>query len=139
MLPSLARLFETVGYLVRLGPTPRRVRVKTARTAALVAARGRPWPAPARDDGREQAVQTLAARWRERETWIAAVDEQRFALLTRREGVHRGAVVSRTTAALGELIADGATGSELEGYGRSQMIDPQSFAAALSALEQQLD
>jgi hypothetical protein len=137
-VPALMRLFEALGYLNRVGPPPRRVRVKTGRTAALVAARGRPWPVPASDDSRAQTVAELAARWRERETWIAALDEQRFVLLTRRDGVQQGAPVTRATAALGELIADGASAAELDGWARTQLYDAPAWSAAWSALVEQL-
>lgn len=124
LLPSLHRLIESLRPLGDGVAGP--IRVKLRRTVALVAAHGRPFSVAADPENpAEPLVRALAARWRERCTWILRGGD-RYALSTVRDGASGTVFVEAATAELGELIADGATAGELALYRRGRFHDPRT-------------
>jgi hypothetical protein len=134
-LPLLHRLIDTLRHLAMhpsMGPT---LRLKRRRTVPLIAARGRPFPVgeDAGDWVQEQLVKGLAERWRECETWLAA-NADRFVLFWKKDARLYSAPLDPAVAAIGELIADGATGRELADYARAYQLDEMTPARAYRQL-----
>jgi hypothetical protein len=136
-LPTLHRFIDTLRHLATqtlVGPT---VKFKLRRTVPLVAARGRPYPVgeDKNDWVAEQLVKGLAERWRERETWLVAQQpNDRYGLFWKKDGRLYSARLDPEVAAIGELIADGATNAELNDYAAKYHLDEFATAKAYRAL-----
>src|SRR5205823_659640 len=102
-------LHRLLGLLPRI--EARRLQVKLHRASQLVAATSRPPPSPL--DDRMMAV---AARLRTMGCWILVADETRFLLANRlSDGDDWIVEVDRPTAAVVELLLEGAAPIEVDG------------------------
>ncbi|MSP59854.1 MAG: methyltransferase domain-containing protein [Myxococcales bacterium] len=117
-LPHLHRLFALLG---RLAAAPRPslsrapVRIKLRPGTPLLVAAERPDLPPGSDHAGEALVRVLTARWQEREAWLVVRDDEHF-LSTKHGDREALTPMESPVAALGELIAEGATAAALTAY-----------------------
>lgn len=114
---SLADLQRLLGVLITLEePTPP-LRIKLRPTPALIAAKSRPTKAVEQAPADlEQAIGKLAAAWGETSTALSIDGEGRLSLFWWEGAKIRGFPVHPMVAAIGELVGEGVTASELLGY-----------------------
>ncbi len=129
---SITDLQRLLGILVTLEePTPP-LRIKLRRTTALIAAKARPPRAVEEAPPElEQAVAKLADLWTTTSTALSIDGEGRLSLFWWEGTKVRGFPVHPTVAAIGELVGEGVTASELLAYVRSVRVPidhlPQIF------------
>jgi len=117
---SLTDLQRTLGILATLEePTPP-LRIKLRPTPALIVAKYRPTTAVEQaPPDIEQAVVRLEARWSYTSTALSIDGEGRLSLFWFEGAKTRGFPLHPMVAAIGELVGEGVTASELLGYLRS--------------------
>jgi len=129
---SIVDLQRVLGILITLEePTPP-LRIKLRATPALIAAKSRPGQAvEAAPPVLEQAVARLAERWAATWTALSIDGEGRLSLFWWEGTKCRGFPLHPTVAAIGELVGEGVTASELLRYLRGVHVPldhlPQIF------------
>jgi SAM-dependent methyltransferase len=130
VLPHLRRLWDVLNHLAEEAPPARSFKLKLRPNRELIAARGRPTASAAPIPELDPVIASVGQRWRDLHTWLVVVDEVRAFLFSGQHSVR----VDITTAAIGELAAEGITSGDLLAYARAEHVPNSALASALDGL-----